>query len=255
MPDDTRMPERIPRDWADAFAALPLETPQSDAWAKIAAEIRPAVEAVRPTRRYRRPLWLAVAAVAALAIAVPLFWRASPDAVPPSVVASNPDPIPRGTQSPPSRSVVPSVSPPGVAPPGEPKAVDAAAPPPDTRVAQRPAKQNGKKAARPAPATDKPDEAALAALYAQSAQLESLLAMARDERVASGTSAALSDELDAKVAGIDAALIQPGLDAHRRAELWGLRVDTLQQLVGIETTQRLYAARGQSYDVALVSVD
>lgn len=255
MPDDTRMPDRIPHDWGQAFAALPLEAPQGDAWAKIAAEIRPAVGTAQRTRRYRRPLWLAVAAAAALAIALPLFWRPSPDAVPPSVVASNPDPAPRDTQSPPSRSVVPPGPSPEVAPSGEPGKADANATPPDTRVAQRPAKRNGKKATRPAPATSAPDETALAALYAQSAQLESLLAMARDERVASGTSAALSDELDAKVAGIDAALIQPGLDAHRRAELWGLRVDALQQLVGIEATQRLYAARGQSYDVALVSID
>ncbi len=253
MPDDTRMPDRIPHDWGDVFAAMPLEAPQGDVWAKIAAEIHPAVEAARPTRRYRRPLWLAVAAVATLAIALPLFWRPASDAVPPSVVASSPGPAPRDTQ--PSPPLIPSVPSPRVAPSGEPKTADATATPPDARVAQRPAKRNGKKAARPATSTDKPDETALAALYAQSAQLESLLAMARDERVASGTSAALSDELDAKVAGIDAALVQPGLDPHRRAELWNLRVDTLQQLVGIETTQRLYAARGQSYDVALVSID
>ena len=41
----------------------------------------------------------------------------------------------------------------------------------------------------------------------------------------------------------------------QRAELWGRRVDALQQLVGIEATNRLYAARGQSYDAALVSID
>ena len=92
-------------------------------------------------------------------------------------------------------------------------------------------------------------------LYAQSAQLEGLLALARDDRVASGTSAALSDELDARVAGIDAALIQPGLSEGQRADLWNQRVDALQQLVGIEATNRLYAARGQRYDAALVSID
>ncbi|MBP3983091.1 hypothetical protein J5837_01535 [Pseudoxanthomonas helianthi] len=252
MPDDTRMPDRIPHGWSDVFAAMPLETPQGDAWAKIAAEIR-AVETARPTRRYRRPLWLAVAAAAVLAISLPLFWRPAPDTVAPAVVASNPDPAPRNAAA--SPPVVPSESSPRIASPGEPKAANAKAAPPDTRVAQRPAKRSGNKAARPAASTNLPDETSLAALYAQSAQLESLLAMARDERVASGTSAALSDELDAKVAGIDAALIQPGLDAQRRAELWNLRVDTLQQLVGIETTQRLYAARGQSYDVALASID
>ena len=54
---------------------------------------------------------------------------------------------------------------------------------------------------------------------------------------------------------IDTALIQPGLSDTQRANLWGQRVDTLQQLVGIETTNRLYASRGQTYDVALVSID
>lgn len=255
MPDDTRMSHHAPRDWTDAFAALPLESPQGDAWAKIAAEIRPAVEAARPARRHRRPLWLAIAAAVALAVALPLSWRPTPDAMPQPVVASNPDPAPRETQTPPPKSVAAPAPSSHIASSGGPRTVHAATTPPDTRVAQRPAKRTGKRAVRPVPATDKTDETALAALYAQSAQLEGLLAMARDERVASGTSAALSDGLDAKVAGIDAALIQPGLDARRRAELWGLRVDTLQQLVGIETTQRLYAARGQSYDVALVSID
>ena len=92
-------------------------------------------------------------------------------------------------------------------------------------------------------------------LYTQSAQLEGLLALARDDRVASGTAAAISSELDAQVADIDATLIQPGLSDAQRADLWGQRVDVLQQLVGIETTNRLYAARGQSYDAALVSID
>ena len=73
--------------------------------------------------------------------------------------------------------------------------------------------------------------------------------------MSSGTTAALSDELDARVAGIDAALIQSGLGDAERAELWHQRVDALQQLVGIEATNRLYAARGQSYDAALVSID
>ena len=77
----------------------------------------------------------------------------------------------------------------------------------------------------------------------------------RDDRVASGTSAALSEELDRQVAVIDTALIQPGLSDTQLANLWGQRVDTLQQLVGIETTNRLYASRGQTYDVALVSID
>ena len=42
---------------------------------------------------------------------------------------------------------------------------------------------------------------------------------------------------------------------QRRTELWRNRVDTLRQLVGIETTQRLYSARGLQYEAALVSID
>ena len=45
------------------------------------------------------------------------------------------------------------------------------------------------------------------------------------------------------------------LTTAQRTSLWDTRIDALQQLVGIEATQRLYAARGQSYDAALVTVD
>ncbi|HMT39081.1 MAG TPA: hypothetical protein PKD02_10375, partial [Thermomonas sp.] len=96
---------------------------------------------------------------------------------------------------------------------------------------------------------------ALDGLYARSAQLESLLALARDERVASGAAAALTETLEARVATVDAALSQPDLTTAQRTSLWDTRIDALQQLVGIEATQRLYAARGQSYDAALVTVD
>ena len=92
-------------------------------------------------------------------------------------------------------------------------------------------------------------------LYAQSAQLETLLAMARDDRVASGTTAALSDTLDTQLAAIDAALRNADLGDAQRTALWRERVDALQQLVGIETSNRLYAARGQNFDAALVRID
>ena len=92
------------------------------------------------------------------------------------------------------------------------------------------------------------------ALYAESAQLEQLLALVRDERVASGASAALSSDLDDRVASIDAALTQPGLDTAERDRLWRQRVDAMQQLVGIETT-RLLSARGDTFNASLVSID
>lgn len=106
-------------------------------------------------------------------------------------------------------------------------------------------------AATVAPASD----AKLESLYAQSAQLEGLLAMARDDSVSSGLAAALTAAMESEVASIDAALTQPDVSLQQRGELWRARVDTLRQLVGIETTQRLYAARGQQYEAALVSID
>lgn len=256
MPDTGDFPHRnepvdATRGWSDAFAALPQEAPEAGGWQRLQGRLPMSMPVPATRARLRTPLWLATAASLLLAVAIPM--RLLPQAesvtsaplaqatgapaaaqpiVPPplaiefpavSMPVSKRDAPPRGNGAVPSRRPIRTVAPP----------VEA------TRVA----------AAREPPATD------LEPLYAQSAQLESLLAMARDERVASGTSAALSEELDARVAGIDTALIQPGLDDAHRAELWGRRVDALQQLVGIETTQRLYAARGQSYQAALVSVD
>lgn len=91
-------------------------------------------------------------------------------------------------------------------------------------------------------------------LYAESAQLEALLTLARDDRVSSAGAALLSDELDAQVAAIDASLAQPDLDDDERLRLWQARVDALRQAAGFESTQRLLASQGRS-DVMLVSVD
>ena len=280
MPDASRPPSAAPRDWAEAFAALPLEAPAGDAWAQIAARIGPASQAQPARRLRRRPLWLAVAAAAALAVALPLLRQPAPGAGPQPVVALHPspsppaaqapnsaahrttaaqrDPVPGGTKTAPAGPSAVAGNRPDLGPAsglrtGAARASRASAAASDTRLARRPAKRTDRET-HPATA-DIQDEAALAVLQAQSAQLESLLAMARDERVASGTAAALSNELDTRVGLIDAALIQPGLAPRRRIELWRLRVDALQQLAGIEATQRLYAARGQRYAAVLVSLD
>ena len=132
-----------------------------------------------------------------------------------------------------------------VARPGDSAIVDAAD---DTRTATT---------ARPAPtgAADNPNRAEFERLYAESAQLEAVLAMARDDRVASGPAAALSDEFDAYLASIDAALSQPALPRSQRLALWDRRVDALRQVAGFASTQRWLAANGDRYDGALVSVD
>lgn len=95
----------------------------------------------------------------------------------------------------------------------------------------------------------------LEALYAESAQLESLLAVARDDRMASATAAAMADELDLRVASIDAALMQPGLSADERLSLWEQRVDSLRVLTSFESNRRWLAAQGNAYQTALVRLD
>lgn len=245
--DDRNTLQGGPRGWGDAFAALPQDAPDAGAWARVQARL-PA-PTTRP--RVRWPLWLAMAASLVLAVAIPL--RMLPPAEPPAAAA-----VARVTDT---QATAPSVAPPPVAVEAPSVSVPVAqrdGPRRATRIA--PAQRPIRTVAPPVETTrvaaaDDPAATDLEPLYAQSAQLESLLSMARDERVASGTSAALSDGLDARVASIDAALVEPGLGAQQRAELWAQRVDALQQLVGIETTQRLYAARGETYQAALVSID
>lgn len=270
--------EGMPAGWGDAFASLPQQAPAPDGWQRLQARL-PAAPA---RERTRWPLWLATAASLALVVAIPLRMQSTgtPDPVPLAATAS-PEPV--ITQATTDTGVEPAPTPLVPAPldtadattpttasttitrnrkPRAGRHVDpsarpirtAAQPADTTRIAssetpQAPASDVA--AADLAP--DAPD--ALPALYAQSAQLESLLAMARDDRVSTGTAAALTDTLNARMASIDAALAQSELGPQDRADLWGERIDTLRQLVGIETTQRLYAARGQHYEAALVSID
>ncbi|WP_202844234.1 hypothetical protein [Luteimonas saliphila] len=184
MPDPSRH-SVPPRDWQQAFAALPPESPPAGGWQALAVKLD-------APRRARWPLWMASAAVLALAVAVP--WR-----------LQGPGP-----------------------------GVDAPAP-----------------ATTAAPAAADP----LEQLYAESAQLESLLAVARDERVSSATAALLADRFEDQLAAIDAALMQPGLSREAQLALWQRRVESLRDLTGFESNRRWLAAHGTRYDAALVAVD
>jgi len=105
----------------------------------------------------------------------------------------------------------------------------------------------------PLSATTGDDE--LETLYAQSAQLEALLAYARDDRVASGSAETVSARLDQQLVSIDAALGQPELPVARQRALWKQRISTLRALAGFESNRRLLSARGEHYDGALMRVD
>jgi hypothetical protein len=92
-------------------------------------------------------------------------------------------------------------------------------------------------------------------LYAESAQLEALLALTRDDRVGSATGAALSDALADQLVSLDAALAQPGMPDTQRIALWRERVATLRQLAGVKSTERWLAVHGRAYGDAFVRVD
>ena len=185
MPDDIRSAHRgAPADWGSAFAALPLERPDRDAWSEIAPRLR-----ARPRSPW--PARLAIAAMLALVLIVPLRMLG---------------PIPTGTPH---------------------------------EVATH--------TTGPADPLD--------ALYAESAQLEGLLDVARDDRVSSATAAEVGVDLDRQLARIDGALAQPGLSRDRQLALWQERVDTLRASVGFESTRRWMVAQGDRYDGALVRVD
>ncbi len=104
-------------------------------------------------------------------------------------------------------------------------------------------------------ATPKSESVSLDRLYAESAQLESLLQVARDDRVSSATAAAMSSELDARISAIDAALMQPGLSPERQLWLWRGRVEALRSLTSFESNRRWLAANGERYDGAIARVD
>lgn len=95
----------------------------------------------------------------------------------------------------------------------------------------------------------------LGELQAESAQLEALVALTRDEQVGSASATVMSSELDERVRLIDATLIAGSLPAAQRLSLWQQRVGALRTLAGVESTQRWFAARGERYDDALVRVD
>jgi hypothetical protein len=188
MRDATRHPAGpAPDSWNAAFNAMPLERPDTDAWADIAARL--------PVRkRVQWPARLAIAAALALAVIVPL--RLLP-------------------------------------------------------TSNEPAAPRAPVAATTQPAT----QDTLETLYAESAQLEGLLALARDDSVGSGAAVEVGANLDAELARIDAALRQPNLGRDGQLALWHARVDTLRSAVSFESTRRWMAVHGEGYDGALVRVD
>ena len=257
-----------PSGWNDAFAACLLEAPPASAWPAIAAQLH------RRAQRTRHLTWLALAASLSAIVALPLVWQLRDTA---GGNAPAPTPVTAAAHSS-GKSASPSISPDASdtaidqtspdaiatrAPSAETRPAATAAAPP-VRAAEAPRRHRRERPAASghalattdgdqSPSTDA--NADLEALYAASAQLETLLALTRDTRAESGPAAALASALDAALATIDARLAEPGLDTSQQEALWQARVDTLRQATDFETQQRVLSAQGRRYEGALVRID
>lgn len=279
MPDNDISPNPAPADWGTAFAALPMEAPPADGWKRMAHGLDTRADtAATHSRRTRWPTWLAAAAVVSAIALVPVLMRdTGAPTVPENSVATAPSPATTATPAQAAASAEPQPAPSTVA------ATTIPTPTLDTTTARQPASTPRKRRpspmapphaveprrmvasaeTSPTPATATADDTdaatgnalAMQSLQAESAQLEALVAMARDDRVASANGAALTAGLDERIGRIDASLSQPGLADVDRTLLWQERVATMRELAGIETTQRWLTANGERYDGALVSID
>ncbi len=228
MPD-TIARDAFPRDWDDALARLPDADPPVDGWARLQARLPPV-----PRRRHRWRLPTAIAASLALACWLPMQFAEH-------------GPYLHGRAS---SSAAPSVQAEAIAmPPLLADARQLAGPvvPPDISMPVRanmphvvPSHARDVAAGTPTP----PTSTDLEPLYAESARLESVLRQLQDDRVASAPVAALSDDWNARLAHIDAALSDPQLGHDERRQLWQQRVANLRQLAGLEGTQRWLSANG-----------
>jgi len=222
MPD-SRTREPMPRDWSEAFGALPLDAPGEDRWQRVAAALPPAQMPVRRAR-WRRPA-LALVATTFFAAVIPLMhWRA--------VETTPPLQHPPGVAATTEASTIPPAT-----------AIETVAPAPAPRIApETPAPGAVTAAPQVRRSVKRATPSRLDALYTESARLEAVLAQLPDSSAGNVAALAVSAELQDQMTHIDLALSQPALPDVTRTALWEQRVDTLRQLTGVEATQRWQVA-------------
>lgn len=96
------------------------------------------------------------------------------------------------------------------------------------------------------------DDASLAALMSESAQLERLLLAANDGGASSASAAALSLAYEDQLRALDAELAA-NRDPQQALPLWQQRVQLLRGVAAVETSRHYLASQGRSFDVALVA--
>lgn len=270
MPDADRTLDPLPpASWGEAFAALPLEAPDRDVLPRVLAHL-PHEAAARRRRRVAGALG-GFAVAASVLVALVIAWPRGPgDGSTPSQVARRDAPAgPAREGAPSSRppaAEVPATAHGGRSPATGTERAPATNEPPrkprtrSTRPLLRSEPERAIVAVEPAAtqtpaATSLPPDDALVRLQQEAAQLEALVALARDDRVTSAPAAVMASQLDGRIALIDVALSDSQLAETERLQLWQQRVSALRELAGLETTQRWLAANGESYDGALVSLD
>lgn len=259
-----------PPGWGDVFAALPLQAPPASRWPGLAAHID--MQRGIRTHRARKLVRLALAAALFAMAALPAAWmlrhapvgtahappsaaatRLSPTALP--IALPTKDAATRDAIAPQTDRASQAVGKIDSRLTGNSPSITRAAS--GTHTPRHPPRERRILAAQSASAATNSNDSAqsLESLYVASAQLESLLAVARDVRVESAPAASLAGAFDAELATIDAQLAQPGLSNSEQRMLWQARVETLQRSAGFESHLRLLAAEGERLDGALVSID
>lgn len=260
-----------PSGWSDAFAALPLEAPPTSRWPAIAAQLD-VQPATRPTPGRTRT-WLALAASLFALALLPLAWKPHHSNKDPIVAVATPATVATAPEKGATESHIDPVIDNNTATRSDRSDRPSAAVATDTTLASTTGAQHAKprvgrrqvasrhstvsteSAANTGITAGTASDETLEALYAASAQLETLLLLTRDTRAESAPAAALAGDFDAALATIDAQLAQSGLPVDQQQALWRARVDTLQQATRFEANQRWLSAQGRRYEGALVRVD
>ena len=94
----------------------------------------------------------------------------------------------------------------------------------------------------------------LPALMRESARLERLIAAVNDDPLQPADALVLGLAFEDELGGIDAALATAPRGSRDAQELWQQRVDTLSRYAELQSSRRLLASAGQSYETTLVAL-
>jgi hypothetical protein len=94
----------------------------------------------------------------------------------------------------------------------------------------------------------------LPALMQESARLERLIAAVNDDPLQPADALVLGLAFEDELGGIDAALATAPRGSRDAQDLWQQRVDTLSRYAELQSSRRLLASAGQSFETTLVAL-